>query len=407
MPLYRYRAIGPAGEATSGTIEGPDLASALERLSAAGLLPIETVEGEAAPARAPWWKRELRLGGGNPQKGLGHAMGELAVLLDAGLPLDRSLAILADQREHRALRPAFVEVLERVRGGATLADAMRGRPESFPPVALALVEAGEVSGALNTTLARLADMLLRAEQLREGMRSALIYPALLLFAAGASILLLLTVVVPQFETFFADARAPLPAATVLVLAASRMVREDGALALLLLLGAGMLLRGALRRPAARAALHAAVLKLPVLGPILAKVETARFARTLGTLVESGVPLAAALPIARRTFSNAAIAEAVDGATQSLKEGEGLAAPLAATGLMPPIALTFLRTGEETGRLGEMLSRLADALDRDIQKATARFMALLVPVITILLGVVVATVVGAILTAMLSINELAA
>jgi general secretion pathway protein F len=124
-------------------------------------------------------------------------------------------------------------------------------------------------------------------------------------------------------------------------------------------------------------------------------------------VESGVPLAAALPIARRTFSNAAIAEAVDGATQSLKEGEGLAAPLAATGLMPPIALTFLRTGEETGRLGEMLSRLADALDRDIQKATARFMALLVPVITILLGVVVATVVGAILTAMLSINELAA
>ncbi len=408
MPLFRYRAIGPGGAPVTGSIEGPDLAGALDRLRAMGLLPVEAAEGPAAPAVPPWWKREIRLGGGaGSAKGLGHAVQELAVLLDAGLPLDRSLAILAGQREHRALRPALTEVLEKVRGGAPLAEALRGRPDAFPPVAVALVEAGEASGALNATLARLAEMLLRAEQLREQLRSALIYPVLLLIAAGASILLLLTVVVPQFEAFFADARAPLPPATVIVLAASRLVREDGALVLLLLLGALALARIALRRPAARAGLHRAALSAPIAGPLLARIETARFARTLGTLVESGVPLAAALPIARRTFANLAMAGAVDAATQSLKEGEGLAGPLEATGLMPPIALTFLRTGEETGRLGEMLTRLADALDRDIQKTTARFLALLVPVVTILLGLVVATVVGAILTAMLSINELAA
>lgn len=411
MPQYRYRAIGPDGEAATGVLEAPDRAALLDRLRAMGLLPVEAEEGAAATP--PWWKREIRLGGkagggrSGSAKGLGHAVQELAVLLDAGLPLDRSLAILAGQREHRALRPAMEAVLEQVRGGAPLAEAMRGHPAVFPAVAIALVEAGEASGALNGALARLAEMLLRAEQLREQLRSALIYPVLLLFAAGGSVLLLLTVVVPQFEAFFEGSRVPLPTATVVVLGASRLVREDGALLLLGLLGALLAFRAALARPEARRGLHAALLRAPLAGPLLARIETARFARTLGTLVEAGVPLAGALPIARRTFANLAMAEAIDAATQSLKEGEGLAGPLEATGLLPPIAVTFLRTGEETGRLGEMLTRLADALDRDIQKTTARFLALLVPVITILLGILVATVVGAILTAMLSINELAA
>ncbi len=409
MPQFRYRAIGPGGETATGVAEAPDRASLLEQLRAAGLLPVEAEEGADPTAPRPWWRRDFRLGPTAAQdgKGLGYAIQEMAVLLDAGLPLDRSLAILAGQAEHKGLRPAIEAVLDRVRGGAPLSEAMRGEAAVFPPVAIALAEAGEASGQLNTTLGRLAEMLLRAEQLREQLRSALIYPVLLLLAAGASILLLLTVVVPQFEAFFEGSRGPLPTATIVVLAASRLVREDGALILLALLGAGLLLRTGLRRPATRRRMHGAVLRAPLAGPLTARIETARFARTLGTLVESGVTLSAALPIARRTFANMAIAEAVDSATQSLKEGEGLSGPLEATGLLPPIAITFLRTGEETGRLGEMLTRLADALDRDIQKTTGRLLALLVPVVTILLGVVVATVLGAILTAMLSVNELAA
>jgi len=294
-----------------------------------------------------------------------------------------------------------------VRGGAPLSEAVRAHPVVFPPVAVALVEAGEASGHLHAALARLAAMLLRAEQLRDQLKSALIYPALLCLAAGGSVLILLTVVVPQFEAFFEGSRVALPTATIVVLAASRFVREFGPLVAVAMLALPFALGAFLRRPGARAQLDAAVLNAPLLGGFTAKVETARFARTLGTLVENGVALANALPIARRTFANTAMAAAIDTATQSLKEGEGLAGPLEATRLLPPIAITFLRTGEETGRLGDMLTRLADALDRDIQKATSRVMALLVPVITIVLGVVVAVIVGAILTAMLSINELAA
>ncbi len=406
MPHFRYRAIGPGGETATGVLESPDRPAALEQLRAMGLLPVEAVEGTATAP--PWWRRELKLGAARAPsgKGLGHAMQEMAVLLDAGLPLDRALAILSTQAEHKGLRPAIESVLDRVRAGAPLSEAMRPHPAVFPPVAVALAEAGEASGKLDRTLGRLAEMLLRAEQLAEQLRSALIYPVLLLLAAGGSILLLLTVVVPQFEAFFEGSRAPLPAATVIVLGASRLVREDGALVLLAILAALFGLRVALRRPEARRRLDALILKAPIAGTLTARVETARFARTLGTLVESGVALSSALPIARRTFANLAIAEAVDQATQSLKEGEGLSGPLEATGLLPPIALTFLRTGEETGRLGEMLTRLADALDREIQKTTARLLALLVPVITILLGVVVAAVLGAILTAMLSVNDLA-
>ncbi|HYZ34422.1 MAG TPA: type II secretion system F family protein [Crenalkalicoccus sp.] len=405
MARFRYRAVGPAGEALTGVAEAADRGAVLDQLRAAGLLPVEAEEGDAPPR--PWWKREIRLSLGSPSgAGLAYAVQELGVLLDAGLTLDRSLAILAGQGEHKALRPVLEAVLDRVRGGTPLSTAMRDHPKAFPPVAVALAEAGEASGQLQAALARLGDMLLRAEQLKDQIRSALIYPALLVVAAAGSVLLLLTVVIPQFESFFEGSRIALPLATRLVMGASRTVREDGLLLILLLLGAGFLLRKALRGAGRRRRLDGLALRLPLLGPLLARIETARFARTLGTLIENGVPLPTGLAIAGRTFGNSAMAEAVETVAQSLKEGEGLAGPLEATGLMPPIAITFLRTGEETARLGEMLTRLADALDREIQKTSQRLLALLVPVITILLGVVVATIVGAILTAMLSLNELA-
>jgi general secretion pathway protein F len=220
------------------------------------------------------------------------------------------------------------------------------------------------------------------------------------------VFILLGVVVPQFETFFEGSRVALPLATELVLAASRALRDHGPLALLLLLGAGLLLHRAAATPAGRLRQDGLLLRLPLLGEVLRRAETARFARTLGTLMESGVPLTAGLAIATRTLQNRVLAAAVREVATHLSQGQGLSRPLAATGLFPPLAVTFLRTGEETGRLGEMLNRLAEALDREVQKSSQRLMALLVPVITIVLGLVVAVIVGAILTAMLSLNELA-
>jgi general secretion pathway protein F len=369
-----------------------------------GLLPIEAEPGDGSAV--PWYRREISLGGGPDGKGVATLVEELAVLLDAGLPLDRALAILEAEAEHKALRPVLEDVLERVRSGSPLAEAMRPHPKVFAPMALALVEAGEAAGNLREALARLAAMMLRAEQLREQIRSALIYPVLLVVAAGGSVLILLGVVVPQFEAFFEGSRVALPLATEIVMGASRGLRDHGAVAALAIALTGFVLHRAAATPAGRLVRDRLLLRLPLLGALLARIETARFARTLGTLMESGVALTAALTIAARTFQNQVIVEAMAEVGEALKQGRGLTRPLEATGLLPPIAITFVRTGEEAGRLGEMLGRLAEALDREVQKSTQRLMALLVPVITIVLGVIVALIVGAILSAMLSLNELA-
>ncbi len=405
MASFRYRAVGPDGALASGVVEGDDRRQALDRLQAMGLVPVEAVPGDAATK--PWWQRDLKLGGGPDGKGLATLVEELAVLLDAGMPLDRALASLMVEAEHKALRPVLEKVLDKVRAGTPLGQALPDFPKVFPPIAVALVEAGEAAGALQAALARLAGMLQRADQLQEQLRAALVYPVLLVVAAAGSVTILLGVVVPQFEAFFEDGRVALPLATRLVLAASRLLRDEGALLALLALATVLGLRQVAGTPRGRLWLDRRLLRAPLLGGLLAKVETARFARTLGSLMDSGVPLTEGLTIATRTFRNQVMAAAVTGVASQLKQGQGLARPLEATGLLPPIAVTFLRTGEETGRLGDMLGRLADTLDRDIQKSTQRLMALLVPVITIVLGLVVAVIVGAILTAMLSLNELAA
>jgi general secretion pathway protein F len=405
MASFRYRAVGPDGALASGVVEGDDQPQALDRLRAMGLVPVEAVPGDAETK--PWWQRDLKLGGGPDSKGLATLVEEMAVLLDAGMPLDRALASLMVEAEHKALRPVLEKVLDKVRAGTPLGQAITEFPKVFPPIAVALVEAGEAAGALQAALARLATMLQRAEQLQEQLRSALVYPVLLVVAAAGSVTILLGVVVPQFEAFFEDGRVALPLASEVVLAASRLLRDQGALLALLALGVVLGLRHLAGTPGGRLWLDQRLLRAPMLGALLAKVETARFARTLGTLLESGVALTEGLAIATRTFGNQVMAAAVGGVANQLKQGQGLARPLEATGLLPPIAVTFLRTGEETGRLGDMLGRLADTLDRDIQKSTQRLMALLVPVITIVLGLVVAVIVGAILTAMLSLNELAA
>jgi len=403
---FRWRAVAQGGGIREGTEEAPDRATLLDRLRGAGLVPIEA---EPAPDRVPFWQRDLFGGGAvtridRPQ--LAGLASSLAVLLEAGLTLDRSLALAATQPEQARLKPLIDALQSEIRGGASLSAAMDRRGGAFPPVAIALVEAGEASGTLGPSLGRLALMLERAEALSEQIRSALVYPAILVVASVASVLVLLTVVVPQFESFFQDSEAELPAATLLVLGASVFVRDAGpvlAVALLaLVLGLGRLARDpklALRR-------DAFLLSLPRIGPWLSRVETARFARALGLLVGNGVPLPSALALAARSLGNRVMAAKVAEVGRGLQEGDGLTGPLAAANILPPIAITFLATGEETARLGEMLERLADLLDRGIERDGKRFVAILVPVVTIVVGVLIAGIIGAIFTALLSVNQLA-
>lgn len=400
MATFTYRAATAAGALRSGELEAASRGDALERLGRLGLTPIETAQNKAAsPARAA-------RAGGDVRRALVNAMGGLAVLLGAGLSLDRALAVSVENTTNPVLKAALAEVMKRVKEGAPLSRALAAAPELFPPMAAAMAEAGEANGRLDASLKRLAETLDRAEALRATVTSAMVYPAMLMCLATGVILMMLLFVVPQFEGLFSDQQAKLPFATRMVLGASHLVRSYGWAGLLCGGGAGFGVWRWTRLPAVRAAVDRTVLTLPSIGPLVKSAETARFARVLGSLVEGGVPLPTALGIAQRSLANAHMAAAVAKVGRGLKEGGALARPLAATGLFPTLAISFLRTGEETAQLALMLSRLADVLDGEVRTTLQRLVTLLTPVITVVMGAAVAGVIASIMSAILGFNDLA-
>ncbi|MCF4164790.1 type II secretion system F family protein [Zavarzinia compransoris] len=400
MAAYRYRAVVPAsGEIRQGSASAADRDALVERLRVDGLAVIEVEELRAAePGRS---RRR-----GAAVKALPDAVGQLAVLLRAGLTLERALALTVENQRDPALARAIAGLRERVKSGLPLARAMAEADGLFDPTAIALAEAGEAGGDLAGALASLAETLERQAELRRTLNAALFYPAMLLVVALGVILLMMLVVIPQFETLFADLGGDLPPVTALVVGVSRFIREQGLWLLIGLVLAGFAASRLLALPAVRLALDRRILRLPVLGRLVAEAGTARFARTLSALVDGGVALPTALAIAGRTLGNRHMAAAVAPVAQRLGEGGGLAGPLAAAGVFPRLAIGFLRTGEETAQLAPMLARLADVLDREVRATTARLVGLMTPVITIVLGLLVAGIIAAIMSALLGINDLA-
>ena len=401
MATFRYRAATAAGAIRAGSLEGESRDEVLALLRRQGLSPIEAV---AAPARRA--AGVAGRGDGRARQAVVNAVGELAVLIDAGLTLDRALAVCVDNIAHPAVKAAFLRIHGRVKEGAALSAAVAEARGLFPPMASAMCEAGEADGRLGFALTRLAETLDRAEALRQTVISSLIYPAMLMVVAGGVILVMLLVVVPQFETLFEGAQGRLPLATRLVMGASRAVRAYGPAGAGALIIGGVAFRQWLSRPAARLGFDRMVLDLPRIGPLIADAETAAFARTLGSLVDGGVPLPTALGIAQKSVSNSHMAAAIARVTAGLKEGGGLSGPLAASGVFPPMALSFLRTGEETARLGLMLTRLADVLDRAVRSTIERLIGIITPAITVAMGAVVAAVIASIMSAILGFNDLA-
>jgi general secretion pathway protein F len=273
-------------------------------------------------------------------------------------------------------------------------------------MASAMAEAGEASGKLDESLSRLADTMERAETLRQTIVSSMVYPIMLVIIAISVILVMLLFVVPQFESLFSDAGAKLPFMTQVVMAASHAVKDYGVIGLIMTGVAVYLVMRWVRQPAVRRVVDRQLLQAPIFGAVIRNAETARFARTLGSLIDGGVPLASALAIAQRSIVNRHMAEAVDKVSSGLRQGGGLSSPLAATGLFPPMALSFLRTGEETAQLGLMLNRLADVLDREVRNSIQRMISILTPAITVAMGAIVATVIASIMSAILGFNDLA-
>jgi general secretion pathway protein F len=354
---FRYKAISEAGETLQGQMEAASVEEVIGRLQDQGhtLLEAQPADGAAGGRGfAALFKR-------GPFTGdqLAQFTHQLATLLGAGQPLDRALGILLDLPEGESAKKLIERVRDRVRGGNTLSSALDEEHGVFPKLYVSLVRAGEAGGSLEETLRRLADYLERAQALRGSIINALIYPAFLMVGVLGSLVLLLAYVVPQFVPIFEDMQVPIPWITAAVLAIGNTLQAWWWL-ILLLLGAGAFAwRARLRDPAARLAWHARLLQLRLIGPLLLKVETARIARTLGTLLKNGVPLLSALSIARQVTGNSALDAALGAAHEQVKGGAGLSFALGQSKLFPRLAMQMVQVGEEAGQLDTMLLKVAD------------------------------------------------
>jgi general secretion pathway protein F len=331
---------------------------------------------------------------------------QLATLLEAGLPLDRALAIQAELAPTARLRSIMADVLRTVRGGSSLADALaKHHPRPFSRLYINMVRAGEKGGVLETTLRRLAEFLAESQEFRDALVSALIYPALLIGVGSVAVVFLMTFVIPRFAAIFEDLGATIPWPTLVLLEVSGGLQRYwwvlAGLALALLLATRMILA----TPRGRLAADRLLLQLPIAGEVIRKTEVARFTRILGTLLRSGIGMLPALTVVKEMLANQVLAGAVDQLADGVRRGAGLARPMTDSGAFPPLAVHMVRVGEETGRLEEMLLRVAGELESDTRKLVKRLIALAEPCIILVMGVVVGFIVIAMLMAILSVTDI--
>ncbi len=401
MPVFVYKAADQRGKTITGVMEAPDPRAVVERLHREEYYPIEVA---AQAARPGLWRQLTARGISN--RDLVAFTEQLATLVEAALPLDRALAVLEELTANPRLKAVVGDLLKSVRGGSSFADALaRHHPRPFSRLYVNMVRAGEKGGVLEVTLRRVAEFLQASQEFREAIKSALVYPAILLVALGGAVVFLLAFVVPRFGEIFAELGQAIPLPTQILLAVSSALQAYWwALALVVVLGV-LGSRMLLATAEGRLTWDRAALGLPLIGDVIRKAEVARFCRTLGTLLRSGVPVLGALTVVKEIVSNRLLALAVERLGDGVKRGAGLSGPMGESGVFPPLALHMVRVGEETGRLEEMLLKVSDTFEADVRSAVKRLITLLEPGIIVIMAILVGFIVVAIAMAILSINEI--
>ncbi len=396
MAVFAYRSTTLEGAVMEGVIEAVDEKTAVERLKNSGLIPLEI----KAPAEGGFFA-SFRLR--NRRGDLTMFTTELSTLLAAGLPLDRSLDILADISEGRGTKELVLSLLKSIREGSSFSDALQRHPAMFPRIYVNMVRAGEAGGVVDVVLEKLNEFLESSKELRDHVYSAMIYPVILAATGGLSIIVLLTFVLPRFSSIFNELGSSLPLATQILLAVSEALKAYGWLALILLVAAWPLSKAYVASEAGRRKWDAVKLKL--MKDLIVKLETARFCRTLGTLLASGVPLLQALNNSREVIGNRVIASSIEAVSKGAKEGKGIFLPLSHAGVFPPLALSMIKVGEETGQLDQMLIKIAVIYEKIMKQAVKRFMAVLEPALIMVMGLVIGFIVISVLLAVFSIADL--
>jgi len=406
MPVFAYRALSEAGRSVEGMKEAESPKTLRSALRREGLYLTEVVGEQRVQAASPDVNVRRWVLGRIKADDLAIMTRQLAVLVGAGIPLVEALTALVDQVEHERLKRVVSNVKQRVNEGASLADALGAHPKVFSTLYANMIRAGESSGALEVVLVRLADFTENQARLRAKVAGALVYPAFMAVVGTLIMGVLFAVVVPKITKIFEDTKVTLPWNTIALIGFSTFVqRYWWALALAAIL-AGWGLRRWRRTPSGRARWDVWVLDLPVLGSLVRQIAVARFARTLATLLKSGVPLLTAMDIVKNIVGNTRLAQVIEESRESIKEGESIAAPLKRSGEFPPLVYHMVAIGERSGQLEEMLKNVADAYDSQVETKVSALMSLLEPVMIVAMGGAVAFVVFSILVPILQMNTLA-
>jgi type IV pilus assembly protein PilC len=426
VPRYNYVALDSRGQESTGLVDASSANDAIGRLRQAGYFPTNVSEEgangstavkpsrgapRAKPAKTPGAARKL--GSKNivlfqrktvKTRTLMIFTRQLATLIDAGLPLLRGLTVLAKQERDAVLKTTTLKLAESVQGGSTFSEGLAQHPRIFNPLYVNMVRAGEIGGVLELVLTRLAEFQEKAQKIKNKVVAAMVYPVIVLILALGIMSFLLVFIVPRFEMIFHDMLGdkPLPVVTLFVIGVSNAMQHHW----LVILGVLILLIAAFkfasRNAAGRAVIDRLKLRMPLFGDLLRKSAISRFSRTLGTLVTSGVPILQALNITRDTAGNAVIARAISQVHDSVKEGESIVQPLEASGAFPPMVISMIDVGEETGQLPEMLLKIAEVYDDEVDNSVAALTSLLEPIMIVFLALVVGTIVIALFMPLISI-----
>jgi general secretion pathway protein F len=414
--MYQYKAVSSAGEVKEGVLEGATHAGVIAHLQSTGLIPIRAAEvtaggltatGTSTSAAATPNKSSFSFGGRGKvnQTDLSVLTRELATLLRAGLPLDRSMEILIGLAEKESVSELLSAIRNEVRGGTALSKALEKHRDVFSRFYINMVKAGEAGGSLGTVLLRLADHMERANELKDSVISALIYPVILFVVAVLSVLILVMFVVPQFKQIFDQSKQALPFATEVVLTTGIFLRQNWPIILAALVAAIWLFARSFSKPENRVRWDARFLRWPIAGNLIAKLEMARFSRSLGTLLQNGVPLLTGLAILKDTLGNAVFREAVEIISRDLKEGRGMAKPMMEANVFPKLAVQMIGVGEETGKLDEMLYQVAEVYDREVASAIKRALSLIEPVMIVGLALLIGGIIMSLLVAMFALMDI--
>ena len=412
MPEYLYKATDRTGKVMEGNFDAPDEAAVVNRLRSMSCIPIRI---EQAAAGAKPRARKLSLGidfktdfSSKFKRVSGTELlaftQELATLIRAGLPLDRGLSVVTEITENVLLKNITEEVLRDVRGGKAFSEALAKHPKVFNRLYVNMIKAGEVGGILDVVLDRLVDFLERSQELKRTVVGAMIYPLVLIFVMGIVMAVLLIFVVPRFVGIFEMMHQELPLPTQVLLSISTIAQRYWWLIIGIGIGLYVWFQKYTASEKGKLVCDGLMLKLPLINALILKIEVARLSRTLGTLITSGVPLLQALAIVREIIGNLIIANSINSIQKAVKEGKGVSLPMRSLGIFPSLAVHMIRVGEETGKMEEMLIRVADTYDRDVQVTVKRLLGLLEPLLILVMALLVGFIVISIVLALFSIND---